>query len=183
MTSPVQLTRSDQGLDLYFPPMRLPGSAAALGLFGAACLVAGSLSAAIVVPLAMTGPAGALSAWLMSIFIAPFLLFGLALPVAAVYRVANSLAVRITPAWIMTVRRVFGIAVRRRSCACKEVVAISVFRRRRYALPRPSGSTFDLVARTDTAAITVAESLPDAGAAEQLLAEILHNAGLGHLAQ
>jgi DNA-binding IclR family transcriptional regulator len=95
-----QLTRVPRGIELFFPPLRTPGAALGLALFGAACFIAGSFAAILVAPLAQTGPSGAMALWLMSIFIIPFMVFGVVFPLLAVYTIANSLTVIVTESQI-----------------------------------------------------------------------------------
>ena len=197
----VRLTRSSQGIQLYFPPLRNRVAALMLGLFGISCLIPGLFAALALAPLAASGPAGVLSIVLMSTFILPFITFGLVFVTLAVYQVANSLTVTVTVPEIRSLRRVFGMALRERRVASADIAAfdaISVLRHRR---PREDASYYSLVvtircgeglttpeadwtrllARFRGRKITVAESLCGEALMEQLRAEIVKAARLEHL--
>jgi hypothetical protein len=189
----VRLTRFPQGIELYFPPLRTPGAALALALFGVACFIPGFFAAIAVTPLAESGPAGVLAIWLMSIFILPFIAFGVLFLALAVYQVANSLAVRVTEAEIRSLRRVFGIALRERRIANADIAALDAVTILRHRRPREEASYYSLVVRASGLGgltmrearragrlaqfrdrnITVAESLPGEELMEAVKAEIV----------
>jgi hypothetical protein len=73
----VYLTRLPDGIELYFSPFREAGAALWLGLFGMACLIPGLFAALALAPLAVSNAAGMIAIWLMSIFILPFIAFGM----------------------------------------------------------------------------------------------------------
>jgi hypothetical protein len=199
----VRLSRSLQGIELYFPPLRTPGAALALALFGIACLIPGFFATLAVTPLAQTGPSGVLAIWLMSIFILPFLAFGVLFLALAVYQIANSLAVSVTESEIRTLRRVFGLALRERRVAIADVAALEAVTVIRHRRPREGVSYYSLVIRTKSGAgltmreahrggrleqfltrkVVVAESLRGEAIMEQVRAEIVKAGRLERLVE
>lgn len=199
----VRLTRSLQGMELYFPPLRDPVAAAMLALFGISCFIPGFFAAVAVAPLAESGPAGMLSIVLMSIFILPFIAFGVLFVALAVYQVANSLTVRVTEAEIRSQRRVFGMMLRDQRVASANIAAIDAVAAVRYWWPREEIGYYNLVAKTKSGArltmkearrtgrlaqyrnrkVTVAEGLRGEALMEQMKAEIVHAGRLEHLAK
>jgi hypothetical protein len=199
----VRLTRSYQGIELYFPPLRTPGPALALALFGGACFIPGLFAAIAVAPLAAAGAAGMLAIWLMSIFILPFIAFGVLFVVLAVYLVANSLRVMVTDSEIRSLRRVFGIALRERRVPRADVAALDAVAVMRYRWPRDDVPFYSLVVRTKSGAglsmqdayrtrrlaqfrnrnLTVAESLRGDELMEQVKAEIVRAARIERLTE
>jgi hypothetical protein len=199
----VRLTRSLQGIELYFPPLRDPAAALMLALFGISCFIPGLFAAVAVAPLAESGPAGMLSIMLMSIFILPFIAFGLLFVMLAVYQVANSLTVRVTEAEIRSQRRVFGMALRERRVTHADIAALNAVAVLRHRKPRENVSYYSLVVRTGSGAgltmpeahrtgrlaqfrnrkVTVAESLRGEALMEQVKTEIVKAGRLEHLLQ
>lgn len=199
----VRLTRSLQGMELYFPPLRDPVAAAMLALFGISCFIPGFFAAVAVAPLAKSGPAGMLSLVLMSIFILPFIAFGVLFVVLAVYQVANSLTVRVTEAEIRSQRRVFGMMLRDQRVASANIAAIDAVAVLRHRKPREDVSYYSLVVKPRSGAgltmpeahrtgrivqfrnrkVTVAESLRGEALMEEVKAEIVRTARLEHLLQ
>ena len=177
----VRLTRTVQGIELYFPPLRTPGATLALALFGVACFIPGFFAAIAVTPLADSGPSGALAIWLMSIFILPFIAFGVVFLALAVYQATNSLAVRVTGAEIRSLRRVFGIPLRERCIASADIAALDTITVLRHRRPREEASYYTLVARTGGRKITVAETLRGEALMERVKAEIAKAGRLEHL--
>jgi hypothetical protein len=92
----VYLTRHPQGIALYFRPFRRPGATLSLALFGIACLIPGLFAALALAPLVFSGASGMVAIWLMSIFILPFVAFGVLFVALAAYRLSNSLTVTVT---------------------------------------------------------------------------------------
>src|SRR4030095_4587097 len=103
-----------------------------LALFGLSCLIPGLVAAIIIVPLAESGPAGMLSVVLMSVFILPFIVFGLVFIGLAVFQLVNSLTVRVTESEICIERRVLGMMLRGRRVASASIVAIEPVAAARY---------------------------------------------------
>jgi hypothetical protein len=182
--------------------MRTPGAAAALALFGAACLVPGFFAAIAVAPLAISGAPGLLAVWLMSIFILPFIAFGILFIVLALYLVGNSLTVAVTESEIRSQRRVLGIAQRARRVERADIAALDAVPVLRYRWPRDDVPFYSLVVRTKSGAgltlrgayltgrlaqfhnrnVTVAESLRGDALMEQVRGEITRAARLPQLA-
>jgi hypothetical protein len=146
-----------------------------------------------VAPLGGSGPAGMLALWLMSIFILPFIVFGVLFLAIAAYRLTNSLTVSVTPFELNTVRRVLGIAIKKRRVARAELLALEAVPSRRYRWLRDDDTYYDLVvktkagpppataggdARTCCPAVTVAESLRGEKLMEAVKAEVAAAANL-----
>ncbi|HKA43408.1 MAG TPA: hypothetical protein VKF40_15620 [Burkholderiales bacterium] len=192
----VRLTRLPEGIELYFPPLRTPGAALALALFGAACFIPGFFAAVAVAPLAETGASGVMAIWLMGPFIVPFIAFGVLFSALSVYLVANSLTVVITSLEIRSLRRVFGFALSERRILGADVAALDVVAVLRYRWLRNDTPFYNLVVRSRNGAgltmsqayrtrrlaqfrnrrVTVAESLRGEAMMEQVKREIV-NAG------
>jgi hypothetical protein len=177
----VRLNRSSQGVDLYFPSWRNAGAAVALALFGIACFIPGAFAAIAITPLATSGPAGELAIWLMSIFILPFIAFGVLFLALAVYQVANSLAVSVTQSEVRSLRRIFGVPLPERRVATGEIAALDALTVVRHRRPREDASYYSLVARTRDRKVTVAESLRGETLMEQVRTEIAKAGRLEHL--
>jgi hypothetical protein len=144
-----------------------------------------------------------LAIWLMSIFILPFIAFGVLFVVLAVYLVANSLTVMVTESEIRSLRRIFGIALRERRIPRADVAALDAMAVMRYRWPRDDVPFYSLVVRTKSGAgltmqdayrtgrlaqfrnrnVMVAESLRGEELMEQVRAEIVGAARLEHLPQ
>ena len=190
-------------MELYFPPLRTPGAALALALFGLACFVPGFFAAIAVAPLAAAGAAGMIAIWLMSIFILPFIAFGVLFVALAAYLVANSLTVTITESEIRSSRRVLGIALQERRVQRGDIAALDAVVTLRYRWPRDDIPFYSLVARTRSGAgltmpdayrtgrlaqfrnrnVTVAESLRGEELMQQIRGEIVRAARIEHLPQ
>ena len=148
----VRLTRTSQGIELYFPPLRTPGAASTLALFGLACFIPGFFAAVTVAPLADAGAAGMIALWLMAIFILPFIAFGVLFVALAVYLVANSLAVVVTASEIRSKRRLFGVALHERRVQCGDIAALDAVTQMRHRWPRDGMPFYSLVVRTKSGA-------------------------------
>jgi len=197
----VRLTRTARGIELHFPPLRTPAPALALALFGAAGFIPGLFAALAVAPLAASGAAGMMAVWLMSIFIVPFIAFGVLFIVLAVYLVGNSLTVAVTESEIRSQRRVFGILQRERCVRRTDVAALEAVAVLRYRWPRDDVPFYSLVVRTRSGAgltlpeacrtgrlaqfrdrnVTVAESLRGDELMERIRTEIVRAARLEHV--
>jgi hypothetical protein len=180
----VQLTRMAQGIELYFPPLRTPAAALGLFLFGLACFIPGFFAAILLAPLAESGPAGLMAVWMMSIFVAPFIVFGGVFPLLAVYVVANSLTVTVTASEIRSLRHIFGLPLRARRVANVDVTELEAITPRRFRWPRRDTPCFSLVAKAGGGKpVTVAEALRGEALLEQVRTEIVKAARLEHLAE
>lgn len=123
---------------------------------------------------------GLLGIALIGIFIVPFPAFGAVFVVLAVVTLANSLTVNVSAARIATVRRVFGIALRRREIACTDIAAIELRPAPRYQNVFNAGTRYRLVARHAAQRnheLVVAEDLEGEIAAAKIQALIARHAG------
>jgi hypothetical protein len=180
----VRLTRLPDGIELYFPPLRSPGAALSLGFFGVACLIPGLFAAAAVAPLSGSGAAGMLAIWLMSIFILPFVAFGVLFLGVAGYRLVNSLTVVVTGSHVRTLRRILGVPVRKEGVGQTDIAALDAVASARDGWLGEDVPFYDLVVRTRTGAaapgaaprgdgsVKVAESLRGEDLMERVRAEI-----------
>ena len=180
------LNRTPDGIELYFPPCRAPAAALSLALFGVASLIPGLFAAIAVAPLSAAGAAGELALWLMSVFILPFIVFGVLFLGIAGYGLANSLTVVVTPTHVRTVRRILGLPLRERHVAQAEISALEAVATRRYRWLRDEVPLYDLVVttkrvevpiaaagtRSRTASIKVAEALRGEELMEKVRTEI-----------
>ena len=176
----MRVATTPRGIELYFPPLRAGYAPLALAAFGALCIVLPLLA---VPGLVASGgnTHGLLAIALVGIFIAPFPAFGAAFIALAVHMLAGSLTVGVNPVVISTVRRVFGIALRRRELACGEVASIETQPAPRYQNPLGTAARFCLVARHAARRkhdLVVAENLESEAAAAQMQALIARHAGL-----
>lgn len=192
----VRLTRLPDGIELYFPPLRSPGAALSLGFFGVACLIPGLFATAVVAPLSGSGAASMLAIWLMSIFILPFVAFGVLFLVVAGYRLVNSLTVVVTGSHIRTLRRILGVPVRKEGVWQADIAALDAVASARDRWLGEGVPLYDLVVRTRTGAgaaapgaaprrdgsVKVAESLRGEDLMERVRAEIAAAARLGQAA-
>lgn len=184
----MHLTRTPQGIELYFPPFRTPGASLNLALFGVACLIPGLFAAVAVAPLAVSGPAGMVATWLMSIFVLPFVAFGVLFIGLAAYRLSNSLTVEITGGEIRSLRRILGFPVRERRVIQADVVALEAVATR-YRWVWRAAPLYSIVARTRVGSgrttrhrnVTVAETLGGEELMERVRTEIASAARLEHL--
>jgi hypothetical protein len=176
-----RLTRSGPELELYFPPLRAPAAAGSIALFGCACLAPGVFAALAVAPASSAGAAGMLGIWLMSIFILPFVAFGMAFLALAAYLLANSLTVSVTATEIRSLRRVFGLALAERRIACCDIARLTEVATLRNRWPGAKDVYYSLVAtsRSGKRRVTVAETLSRAALAEAS-AEIARAGRLAH---
>lgn len=176
----MRVNQIPHGIELYFPPLRTGYGPLALAIFGALCVVLPALALPGLIP-AGGDAHGLLTIALIGIFIAPFPAFGAVFMGLAIYVLANSLTVRVSPAGIGTVRRVFGIALRRREIARGDIAAIEIQAAPRYQNALNAGTRFVLVARHAAQRkrdLVVAEDLEGETTATQTQALIARHAGL-----
>lgn len=143
----MRVSRSGDAVELYFPPLRAAGIAAATGAFG---LVSSALSIFAlfgIVPASGSDAHGLLVIALAGAFVVPFLAFGLVFAALAIYMLANSLTVTVRNGRITTVRRVFGMPVARRAMACSEVAAIEPRVAAKYQNLFSAEPSYQLIAR------------------------------------
>lgn len=178
----VRLVQRGDALEIYFPPLRAPAAALALGFFGAACLVlplfavSGALSA-----IGSNSAHGLLILALLGAFVVPFPVFGAVFVALAVYMLANSLTVTVSASAIRAVRRIFGLKWRERELKCREIAALETQTDARYQSVFSAEPIFRLVARHATLRknnLVVAESLQGEAMTAQVQALIARHAGL-----
>lgn len=175
----MRVNQTRHGIELYFPPLRTGYGPLALALFGALCIILPLLALPVLIP-AGSDAGGLLGAALIGIFIVPFPAFGAVFMVLAIDALANSLTVSVTPAGIITVRRVCGIVLRRREISSAEIAAIELRPAPRYQNVLKSGMRYRLVARHSTQRkydLVVAEDLEGEISATQTQALIARHAG------
>jgi hypothetical protein len=120
----VRLAQSPDGIELYFPPLRRPQTALALGMFGLLAIVLPAYATTALIPAGDSDAHNLLVLALIGSFVAPFLVFGTAFIALAIYMLGNSLTVRVSATTIGTVRRVFGIALKQRELQRADIAAI-----------------------------------------------------------
>lgn len=158
------MQRTAGGIELYFPPWRIPHVALALAAFGVIACALALVGTAVMLESALANTAGVLGALMMVGFVAPLGVFGVIFLVLAVYMLANALLVRVEPAGIATSRRLFGLVVARRHVpreALAELEPEIASRHQSFFSVEP---VYQLVARDATrkARVVVAESLQGA---------------------
>lgn len=177
----IRVSSRPNGIELYFPPLRTPMIAAALGLFGVVCIVLPLLAVFSLLAAGGSAAHGLLALVLTSSFVAPFPVFGAVFIALAVYLVANSLTVSISPAVIRSERRIFGISLRRREIKCADIAAIEGRTAAKYQTLFGAGTQFRLIARHVTHSrydVVVAENLAGETMMEQVHGLIAGHAGL-----
>jgi hypothetical protein len=178
----VLVSRDARGVELYFPPLRAPGAALALGAFGAVCGGISTLAVLGLMPAGGFDSHALLEIALVAAFIAPVLAFGIVFIVLAVYLLANSLSVRVGTARITSVRRVFGLSVGRREMQCADVTALEPEIMARYRSLFSTEPCYRLVAfgrAQPRSRLVLAEGLCSKAALEQVRHLIADAAGLG----
>lgn len=177
----VQIAERPGGLEFYFPPYRNTGAAVGFGAFGALSI---ALPLAAMAGLGLAD-GGSTTGWLAVVlvggFALPVMVFGFIFLGLAAYLFGNSLTVMADFDHIAVTRRVFGLAVSRRSLNRAEISAVErqrpVYLQNQFsAEPR-----YRLVARHGRrgAVLVLAESLPGRCAVEQMGALIEATTGIG----
>lgn len=177
----MRVTRTADGVELYFPPLRAPGVAAATAAFGVACLVPSLFATAALAPAHGADTPGMLSLILVGAFTVPFLVFGVVFIALAVYMLANSLTVNVTASAIRTTRSLFGMRLARRELRHAEIAAIEPEISAKYQSLFAAEPRYRLVARAaarGSPRLIVAEGLVGERAMEQVRSLIAGNAGL-----
>jgi hypothetical protein len=156
----VRITRTPNGVELYFPPMRMPEVALPLATFGIIATLLPAVAIAALLP-SLADATGMVSAVLVASFVLPFAIFGAAFVVLAVYMFCNALLVRVDPHAIDTARVLFGIVVRRRKIIRNDITAIESEIASRYQSLFSSDPVYQLVARDAQRSrrVVVAETL------------------------
>ena len=155
----VQVTHTAEGVELYFPPLRMPEVAFPLAVFG---VIAAALPGVAMLGLIPgLGDAGTLlSAALIGGFVLPFFVFGAVFVALAFYMVANALLVRIRAEGIETARILFGVVIRRRRIARSDIASLEPEIASRYQSLFSPDPVYQLVARArDRSRIVVGETL------------------------
>lgn len=178
----VRLSQQGDAIELYFPPMRAPAAAFALGMFGVVCLALPLLAVSGMLPVIGGSTAhGLLVIALLGAFVVPFPVFGAVFIALAVYLLANSLTVTVCPSDIRVVRRVFGLKLRGRELKRAEIAALEAQTAARYQSVFSAEPNFRLVACHATARknnLVVAESLRGEAMMARVRALIARHAGL-----
>lgn len=162
MDATLQRTHTSDGIELYFPPLRDAGTALALGVFGALCIVLPLAAVYALVPPGVPGAYGLLVLALIGGLIGPFMLCGIVFVALGIYMMANSLRVSADPVRIVTHRRAFGLPVSTHEVACSEITGIEAEIPSRFQNAFSTGAIYRLVARAKTGRsgdVVVAESL------------------------
>ena len=178
----VRMSQQADAIELYFPPLRAPVAALALGFFGVVCValplfaISGALAA-----IGGNSAHGLLVIALLGAFVVPFPVFGTVFVALAVYLLANSLTVTASPSAIRTVRRVFGLKVSERELKRAEIAALEAQAAAKYQGLFSAEPIFRLAARHATLRkknLVVAESLQGEAMTAQVQALIARHAGL-----
>jgi hypothetical protein len=165
----VRITSTPEGIELYFPPLRMPEVALPLALFGFIATVLPAVAIAALLP-ALAGTTGMVSAVLMAAFVVPFGIFGAAFVLTAVYMLCNALLVRVDREAINTARLLFGTVVRRYRIARSDIASVEPEIASRYQSLFSSSPVYQLVARDAARGmrIVVAETLRGDALMEQV---------------
>ena len=181
MDATLQRTRTSDGIELYFPPLRDAGTALALGAFGVLCTVLPLAAVYALVPLGVPVPYGLLILALIGGLIAPFMLCGIAFVCLGIYMLANSLRVAANSTRLLAVRRLCGFAVSRRELQCSEIAAIEADVPARFQNAFRTETTYRLIARAKAGRggdVVAAESLRGSVLMEQVKREMESACGL-----
>jgi hypothetical protein len=155
----VRVSRTAEGLELYFPPLRMPEVALPLAVFGVIAMTLPAIAIAALLP-SLHGASGVVSAVLIGSFALPFGIFGAAFVGLAVYMLANALIVRIGGGSVTTARVFCGVVVRRQAIACADVASLDAEIASRYQSLFSREPVYQLVARDRRGKrVVVAETL------------------------
>lgn len=157
----VRLHRTDSGIELYFPPLRLPLVAVPLALFGGLAFALAALGTSALLSSAIASTAGALTAVLIGVFIVPFALFGAVLVIQALYMLSHSLRVHVGDAGVVAAPFIAGLPLPARRLARAEIAAIEPRIPARHQSLFSSEPIYQLVAwnAARTRCVCVADSL------------------------
>jgi hypothetical protein len=157
----VRVQRTADGIELYYPPGRMPQVALALAAFGAIACALSLIGTAVMLDSAMVSTAGVLVAVMMASFVAPLGVFGVIFLGLSVYMVANALRVRVGPEGIATSRRLFGLVVSRKRVTREALVELAPEIASRHQNLFSAEPVYQLVARDAgrRTRVVVAESL------------------------
>jgi len=156
----VRVTRTPEGVELYFPPLRMPEVALPLAGFGVIAAAIPGVAIFALAPAAAANAGSLLSATLIAGFVVPFFVFGAVFVVLALYMVANALLVRIRSEGIDTARILFGVVIKRHRIARSDIDSVEPEIASRYQSLFSSDPVYQLVARArDKRRIVVGETL------------------------
>ena len=169
----VRVTRTPGGIELFFPPLRMPEVALPLALFGVIATTLPAFTIAALLP-SLAGATGLVSGVLLAAFVLPIGIFGAAFVLLALYMLTNALRVRADSEVVETARFLFGIVVRRRRIARSNIASLEAEIASRYQSLFSSEPVYQLVARDAARSrrIVVAETLTGNAIMEQVKALI-----------
>jgi hypothetical protein len=174
----VRITRTADGVELYFPPLRAPEVALPLAAFGVIAAAMPAVAIVALLPVALASAGNILGASLLGGFVVPFVAFGSFIVAVAIYMLANALHVHVSASAIDTARTVFGVVVKRRRLDRHEIVAVQPEIPSRYQSLFSSMPSYQLVARDRHARrVVVAETLRGEEAMQEVKALIENPAG------
>ena len=132
-----------------------------IALFGTLAFALSALGASALLASAFSNAAGALTAVLIGVFIAPFALFGAVLVIQALYMLAHSLRVQVSDQGIAAAPCVFGVPLPPRQLARSEIASIEPRIPTRHQILFSAEPVYQLVAwnAPRTRCIKVAETL------------------------
>jgi len=154
--------RTAEGIELVFPVLRAPGVALSIAAFAFVCALLPALGLSALLPLKSADAAAMLSLALIGGMAAPFVLASVVFGVLAIYMLANSLTVRVTPSGVAAVRRVFGRSVHLREITRGDIARIESQINARYQNVFGATPRYRLLARhreARAADVVIAEDL------------------------
>jgi hypothetical protein len=156
----VQVTRTADGVELYFPPLRDGEVALPLAVFGLIAAAIPGIAIVALAPGALSDAGSQLSAALIAGFVLPFFVFGAVFILLAFYMFANALLVHAGAEGIETARILFGVVIRRQRIGRGEIASVEPEIASRYQSLFSSAPIYQLVARAhDRRRIVVGETL------------------------
>jgi hypothetical protein len=164
------MQRTPNGIELYFPPWRMPQVAFALAAFGAITSALAIVGGAVMLESALASTAGALAAVMMVAFVAPLGVFGVLFLALALYMLTNALLVSVEPGGIATRRSLFGVVVARKRLQREALAALEPEIASRHQNIFSTAPVYQLIARDASRRrrVVVAETLQG----EALMSEV-----------
>ena len=163
--------RTPDGITLEFPVLRASGAALGLGTFALLCGLMPAIGLSALLPLESGNASAMVSLALIGGLAAPFMLASVVFMVLAVYLMANSLRVEVSPEGVRTQRHVFGRLIKTAVIAVKDIADIEPLIGARYQNVFSATPRYALIARHRDGRngdIVVAENL----AGRQLMHEL-----------
>jgi len=157
-----RVQRIANGIEIIFPALRAPGVALSVGAFAFVCALLPVLGLSAMLPLKSGDAATMLSLALIGGMAAPFVLASVVFGMLAVYMLCNSLTVRVTPAGVSAVRRIFGRPVKLSEITRGDIARIEVQINARYQNVFGTVPRYRLLARhreSRSADVVIAEDL------------------------